>query len=573
MSGTFEQTPIWIFSDSPFATFVAVVDDYATLRFKRGWYAPGDFEITINKNTLYAAEFVKGRIIRVGDDNSKVGYIDDVRKVVDQGGAQTEILTIKGHELTQWLDRRNILPPVGEAYYAPSTTLPIETIIKGVITANMGSGAAVVRRDTDLQIATDLGRGPTYTFSSRYANLLGDVSAALLATSTGIFATLSPSTNKWILDFGVGTDRTATVVFSTDRETTQSASLQDSDIAYKNVAIVAGQGEGANRTIRTVWLDSEPSGRGRREMFVDARDLSVVASLDKRGEQKLAENQYTQYLKVDALAYSQIVYGVDYFVGDKVTVSQFGVTQQVYITSVEEQWKPGYYDISLGFDRATPTITGQVSAAAGAVTQTLARVEMGIPILPLSSAISSDTIYTIENSVGIRTILIPYSRLKASSNGPFTLTITTGVGGASSVSIPISHSGDVITSGDLLFDIYIDSNGSVRSDTWSISGYNSRGRYIKHSNGVKEQYGYDNTIYGPHSSVDIPYVYPEPFIGPPPSVTGSARPLSSWNGVSVVGISFFGGSGGSLTGCTVHFESASSQTNTDTCWKAIGMWK
>jgi len=375
MSLPFEQKPVYVFSDSPFATLVAVADDYQTLRFKRGWYSPGDFELTINKNTLYASQFVKGRIIRVGDDNTKVGYIDDITNNVGPEGALSEIISVRGHELTQWLDRRDILPPTGDAYYELPNATPAETVVKDIIRDNLGSGAAVARQDTDLTVATDLGRGSNYKLSSRYNNLLKEVSDCLLATNSGIYVTLSPTTNKWTIEYSVGTDRTATVVFSTDRETTLRASLRDADIAYKNVATVAGQGEGADRTIRTVWDGSEPTGRARREMFVDARDLTLTASLDARGAQKLAENQFEQYLKVDALAYSQVKYGVDYFVGDKVTVSQFGVTQQVYITSAEESWRPGDYGLSLGFDRSPPTLTGQVSGIAGTAVQTLARID------------------------------------------------------------------------------------------------------------------------------------------------------------------------------------------------------
>ena len=57
---------------------------------------------------------------------------------------------------------------------------------------------------------------------------------------------------------------------------------------YKNCAIVAGQGEGANREI--VIVNDNLSGQDRKELFVDARDIEDGTNLADRGKSKLAEN-------------------------------------------------------------------------------------------------------------------------------------------------------------------------------------------------------------------------------------------------------------------------------------------
>src|SRR6478736_6756248 len=129
MSLPFEQKPIRIYAsglinsdvptdpiDGAFLDFIAEVDDYATLRFTKG--IAGPFEITINKNTLYSQEFQRKRIIQLGDDVYKCGVIESVENVIDRSGAASEVLTIKGRELTGWLDRRYIDPPAGQAFYS-----------------------------------------------------------------------------------------------------------------------------------------------------------------------------------------------------------------------------------------------------------------------------------------------------------------------------------------------------------------------------------------------------------------------------------------------------------------------
>ena len=55
--------------------------------------------------------------------------------------------------------------------------------------------------------------------------------------------------------------------------------------------------------------------------------------------------------------------------------------------------------------------------------------------------------------------------------------------------VPISASGDTITSGPLLFDVYVDADGNVSTKGWEISGSNTNGTYVESSGGSLRQYG------------------------------------------------------------------------------------
>ncbi len=389
----FEQQPVNLYAsglinsdiptdpvDGSFLDFIAIIDDCQTIRFKRGWYQPGDFELTINKNTNYAGLFERKRIIQIGTDVHKCGVIESVENKIGPTGALSELITVKGRELTSYLDRRNILPPAGQAYYALASTTPAETVIKTILDSSLGPGASANRKDANLTIEANAALGNAYVLSARYDNLLTIVGNCCLATNSGVFAYLNHTTKKWVFGFSLGINRTTSqstnsqAVFSTDRETVLKSSMKDVDTGFKNLAFVGGQGEGENRTIITA-PSIEPTGIDRREMFVDARDLTLAASLLNRGLQKLAENQFVKFISSDVLAYSQLIYQQDYDVGDQVTIIQFGQTQDAFITSAEEYWANGVYNLTIGFDRSSPTLPSQVSGALSQIQKTLNATE------------------------------------------------------------------------------------------------------------------------------------------------------------------------------------------------------
>lgn len=109
------------------------------------------------------------------------------------------------------------------------------------------------------------------------------------------------------------------------------------------------------------------------------------------------------------------------------------------------------------------------------------------PLQPLTNPITTNTTYTIPSNIKSAIILIPATLLKAGTGGPWLLTITSGSG--TTVTVPISASGDTITSPNLMFNIYVDGSGNVSSDAWTISGSNANGTYIKFSDGTMEQCG------------------------------------------------------------------------------------
>ena len=105
----------------------------------------------------------------------------------------------------------------------------------------------------------------------------------------------------------------------------------ESNSSLKNVALVGGEGEGSERKYTAVG-----SGQGleRRELFVDARDISsdlgdgetlseteYNAQLQQRGKENLAENTDLTSFEGETESTVMFKYGEDFFIGDIVQIA------------------------------------------------------------------------------------------------------------------------------------------------------------------------------------------------------------------------------------------------------------
>jgi hypothetical protein len=75
------------------------------------------------------------------------------------------------------------------------------------------------------------------------------------------------------------------------------------------------------------------------------------------------------------------------------------------------------------------------------------------------------------------------------------------------VYVPIIKNGDTLLSGNLLFNIYVDSSGNVTSDAWKIAASNSKGAYALSSSGELTCDYTDGASYTTASSFGTIYYY------------------------------------------------------------------
>lgn len=170
--------------------------------------------------------------------------------------------------------------------------------------------------------------------------------------------------SKWKLTISAGKDRTkgntqgnVPVVFSQSLSNIARTNYELESKQYCNVAYVAGEGEEEQRKWYEVYAKEEvakgvedKSGWQRNELWIDARD---VQSKDKEGNE-LTDEEYEQLIKQRANekfaenekgesytatiteANKQYTYGIDYVLGDLVTVidDELGITVDAQVTTV-----------------------------------------------------------------------------------------------------------------------------------------------------------------------------------------------------------------------------------------------
>lgn len=155
--------------------------------------------------------------------------------------------------------------------------------------------------------------------------------------------------NKFVFKLYSGVDRSYDqdinpyVVFSPGFENIINSNYYESKQNFKNVAIVAGEGEGSAR--RSVIVgDENLSELSRREIFTDARDISssdpsgtlTNAQYDdllrQRGLENLSDNRLVQSFEGQVEATQMYQYGKDFFMGDITQLeNEYGMKSKVRV--------------------------------------------------------------------------------------------------------------------------------------------------------------------------------------------------------------------------------------------------
>ena len=141
------------------------------------------------------------------------------------------------------------------------------------------------------------------------------------------------------------------VEFSPDFDNLISSNFMTSTQNYRNVALVAGEGEGLDRKTSSIGT---AEGMDRYELYVDARDVSSNEGeitereykklLDERGKEKLLEYLTETYFEADIEPEFMFQYRKDYMLGDiTILKNEYGITAYPRIVEViESEDETGY---------------------------------------------------------------------------------------------------------------------------------------------------------------------------------------------------------------------------------------
>lgn len=372
---------------------IAEVTKYASLQIPRSWSGNSTLELRINRYIKGANELLRGRIIFPHGRTDKAFVIRHKEIELDENGKATENWIIRAPSLKSWIAQRITYPPSHTAQ--DNKQSDAETVMLHYVANNATTPVDVSRKIPDLVLAPNQHRGETVSWNSRYKNLAEELAEIGTLAGMGWNVEIDLEAKKYVFRVLEGLNRTSEqtvnppATFSPEFGTLQQLQYVESDLDYQNVAIVAGQGEGVDRRIIEVGTQN---GFDRYELFVDARDIEeetqpeegnpvprppaeIEADLVNRGNQKLAEHEQEIYLEGQTLPKSRLIYGVDYDLGDMVTLQnkEWGVTLDARITEVKEIYEPGNIGLELTFDNRRPTPISKIKQELAGVRNEIVR--------------------------------------------------------------------------------------------------------------------------------------------------------------------------------------------------------
>ena len=321
---------------------IAVIDTYESMIWTDRYNAYGDFEIyfAMDESLL---EYIKEDYYLWLKESDHSMIIEDIK--IDADTEEGNRLIVTGRSLESILERRIIW---GQRIFSGNLQNAIQTMLNENIISPSVADRKIANfifvPSTDSKI-TSLTIDNQYTGDDLYTVIKG------LCEENNIgFKIVLTDDNQFAFSLYAGADRSYDqtenpyVVFSPNFENIINSNYVSSKAGYRNVTLVAGEGEGASRKTTVV---GSASGLDRRELFTDARDISsdtedgtlsdaeYIAQLRTKGLKNLADHMITTAFEGEVEVTRLFKYGEDFFIGDIVQIAnEYGNENSAYISEL-----------------------------------------------------------------------------------------------------------------------------------------------------------------------------------------------------------------------------------------------
>lgn len=321
---------------------MGIIDDFASLLWNEKYYDTGSFELHCPQAQ---GDLLKSNTYIIRNDDQETGIIQEFEYVSDDTGKKViakgpflkailadrvidstqKFTNLAASEVIKSLVNRFCINPIDQKRKIPKLTIKQSEPLGAMITTQI-TGDGLLEAIERISLEQQLSANVTYDFIN---------DQLLFNVWQGLDRTQSQSNNTWAT-FSEKFENIATTSYSRNKD-------------YKNYAYVAGAGEGEARVIEIV--DQIKVGEPRRELYVDARDLQDTdkdgvsipeatyrQTLHQRGLEKLAQYQPKETVETTIDPTSNLVYKVDYDLGDKVTYVDdiMGIVTEQRITEIYE---------------------------------------------------------------------------------------------------------------------------------------------------------------------------------------------------------------------------------------------
>lgn len=334
---------VWKYTNNAFIN-TAVIDYATSVIWVKRFNTAGEFELYLPATAELLALFT-GETLLTRPDEQTTMYVEKVDLTTDV--EQGDYLTITGHSAECLLGLR-IIPK-----QTNFQNVTAENVVRSLITQNVISPTNTARKINFIQLGTAKGYTEKINKQVTGKNLLETISDICIEQNYGFKLTFA--NGIFTFDLYRGTDRSfdqtanTHVIFSPAFENLGNTDYSRDKSTYYNAVYVAGEGEGANRTIVNVVSSENPTGLFLREKWIDARNTSSNTEqttltpeeynnvLQQQGNEELGISKETTDFSGEILDSNVYIYGVDYDLGDKVAiVNEYGVTGTATVTEMTE---------------------------------------------------------------------------------------------------------------------------------------------------------------------------------------------------------------------------------------------
>lgn len=325
---------------------VGVIDEYNSIIWANRFSNVGDFEI-YTPVSQHALNLLRQEYFVTRTDDEMVAIIEKIDiKTSEESGS---FLTVSGRCAKSILARRIVWK---------QTILKgtVEECLRKLVTENVISPEIPERKIPNFFLADAHGFTEKMEAQVTGGNLL-DVISKICNTYDYGFKVFLNDYGQFLFDVVKGEDRSYNqtknpyVVFSPNFDNLLGTDYQNDLSSLKNVALVAGEGEGLDRKNVVVGF---AEGMNRRELYVDAKDLTtnngeITASeydtiLSERGNEKLSETVITEAFSGEIEPKINYRYKTDFYLGDIVQIeNEYGMTASPRIYEIiENEDETGY---------------------------------------------------------------------------------------------------------------------------------------------------------------------------------------------------------------------------------------
>lgn len=342
---------------SPSGVRIGLLQNAESVQWLENYQSPGEAKITADITDENLELLIEGNRIY----NPDTGTAMTIRASDTQERTGSQGMVVRATSASARLDDRIVM--------ATEKITVAEAGIYNLYSKN--------RRELPIECAAVKGYTNKVDIEITWKSCLEAISKTAEASDLGYRVNFDPLTAVETLEVYSGVDRTEegsddyVGYFGTDVGNVSNIRIITDDSDYKNVVIVAGEGEGAERRVRVVSIAA--AGEERREMFVDARDLQSKFSvakdtgekdsngnpvheyeektytddeynemLENRGREKLKEHLRQYDVSCEA-EQSNIIFGADYFLGDRLPVKlpRYKISTSAVVSAVKLVYEAG----------------------------------------------------------------------------------------------------------------------------------------------------------------------------------------------------------------------------------------